>query len=138
VEGQGLADVDGVVWMRKPAQAAGAAELKLPKVDDCDEVWVNGQKVGGQCGWERLRRYTLPAGLLRTGANWIAVRVTDNGGGGGIHGEAAELRLDTAAGSVLLAGAWRARVEKVVAAGDPVANNAPALGHNGIASPARH
>ncbi|WP_458232349.1 sialate O-acetylesterase [Roseateles sp. P5_E8] len=139
-EGQGLADVDGVVWMRKrvelkPAQAAGAAELHLAKVDDCDEVWVNGQKVGGQCGWEQARHYTLPAGLLRAGANWIAVRVTDTGGGGGIYGDAADLRLDTTAGAVSLVGPWRARVETLVVAGGPVANNAPALGHNGLVAP---
>ncbi len=139
-EGQGLADVDGVVWMRKrielkPGQAAGAAELHLAKVDDCDEVWVNGQKVGGQCGWEQARHYALPAGLLRPGVNWIAVRVTDTGGGGGIYGEADDLRLDTAAGPVSLVGAWRARVEKLVAASGPVANNAPALGHNGLIAP---
>ncbi|HEY8881137.1 MAG TPA: sialate O-acetylesterase [Roseateles sp.] len=139
-EGQGLADVDGVVWMRKridlsAAQAAGAAELHLAKVDDCDEVWVNGKKVGGQCGWEAPRHYSLPAGLLRPGSNWIAVRVTDNGGGGGIYGEPANLRLDTAAGAVSLVGAWKARVEKLQMTSGPVANNAPALGHNGLIAP---
>ena len=139
-EGQGLAELDGVVWMRKrvdlsAAQAAGAAELHLARVDDCDEVWVNGQRVGGQCGWEQPRRYALPAGLLRAGANWIAVRVTDTGGGGGFHGDAAAMRLDTAAGAVSLAGAWRARVEQVAAAAGPVANDAPALGHNGLIAP---
>lgn len=139
-EGQGLPGVDGVVWMRKrielnATQAAGAAELHLAKVDDCDEVWVNGQKVGGQCGWEQSRRYAVPAGLLRAGVNWIAVRVTDTGGGGGIHGETAELRLDTAAGAVSLAGDWRARVEKVALVAGPVANDAPTLGHNGLIAP---
>ncbi len=139
-EGQGLPDVDGVVWMRKrielsAAQAAGKAELHLAKVDDCDEVWVNGRKVGGQCGWELPRRYALPAGLLRAGSNWIAVRVTDTGGGGGIYGEAADLRLDTAAGPVSLVGAWKARVEKLQMTSGPVANNAPSLGHNGLIAP---
>ncbi|MBB3293390.1 sialate O-acetylesterase [Mitsuaria sp. BK045] len=139
-EGQGLADVDGVVWMRKrveltAAQAAGAAELHLAKVDDCDEVWINGQRIGGQCGWELSRRYAVPVGTLRAGANWIAVRVTDTGGGGGIYGDAADLRLDTAAGPVTLVGAWRARVEKLAPAAGPVANNAPALGHNGLIAP---
>ena len=139
-ETHGLADLDGVVWMRKrielkPEQAASAAELHLAKVDDCDETWVNGQRVGGQCGWEQPRRYALPAGLLRAGTNWIAVRVTDTGGGGGFHGEAAEMRLDTAAGSVPLAGAWKARVEKIQAAAGPVANDAPTLGHNGLIAP---
>ncbi|WP_457321772.1 sialate O-acetylesterase [Roseateles sp. P5_E11] len=139
-ENQGLEDVDGIVWMRKrielkPAQAAGAAELHLAKVDDCDEVWVNGQKIGGQCGWEQPRRYAVPAGLLRAGSNWIAVRVTDTGGNGGINGDAPDLRLDTAAGPVSLVGTWRARVEKLVAAPGPVANNAPTLGHNGLIAP---
>jgi sialate O-acetylesterase len=139
-EGQGLADVDGIVWLRRKvelnaAQAAGAAELHLAKVDDCDEVWVNGQKVGGQCGYDQPRRYTVPAGLLRAGANWIAVRVTDTGGGGGIHGDAAALRLDTAAGAVPLAGAWRARVETVTVGNGPTANDAPTLAHNGLIAP---
>lgn len=139
-EAHGLADLDGVVWLRKrielkPEQAAGAAELHLAKVDDCDETWVNGQRVGGQCGWEQPRRYALPAGLLRAGTNWIAVRVTDTGGGGGFFGDVADLRLDTAAGRVPLAGAWKARVEKVLAANGPVANDAPTLGHNGLVAP---
>lgn len=139
-EGQGLANLDGVVWLRKrlelkPAQAAGAAELHLAKVDDCDEVWVNGQRVGGQCGHDQPRRYALPTGLLRAGANWIAVRVTDTGGGGGFHGDAGAMRLDTAAGAVSLAGDWRARVEQVTAAASPSANDAPALGHNGLIAP---
>lgn len=139
-ENQGLPNLDGVVWLRKrvelgAAQAAGAATLHLAMVDDCDEVWVNGQRIGGQCGWEQPRRHAVPAGLLRAGANWIAVRVTDTGGGGGFHGDAAAMRLDTAAGAVSLAGAWRARVEQINAAAGPAANDGPALGHNGLIAP---
>jgi len=139
-EGQGLADLDGVVWLRRKvelnaAQAGGAAELQLARVDDCDEVWVNGQRVGGQCGYDQSRRYAVPAGLLRAGANWIAVRVTDTGGGGGFHGDAAAMRLDTAAGSLSLAGPWRARVEQVTVANGPTANDAPTLAHNGLIAP---
>jgi len=139
-EEQGLAELDGVVWLRKrvqlsAAQSAGAAELQLAKVDDCDEVWVNGQRVGGQCGYSASRHYTLPAGLLRPGANWIAVRVTDTGGGGGIYGNADALRLDTAAGVVSLAGAWRARVEQVKISDQLGVNAAPTLGHNGLIAP---
>lgn len=139
-EEQGLADLDGIVWLRKrielsPAQAAAGAELHLAKVDDCDEVWVNGQRVGGQCGYDQLRRYAVPAGVLRAGANWIAVRVTDTGGGGGFHGEPGAMRLDTAAGSVPLAGTWRARVEKITVAEQPTANDAPTLAHNGLIAP---
>ncbi|WP_439390242.1 sialate O-acetylesterase [Ideonella sp. YS5] len=139
-EGQGLANLDGVVWLRKrvdlsAAQAAGAAELRLGTLDDCDETWVNAQRVGALCGFRQDRRYALPAGLLRAGANWIAVRVTDTGGAGGFNGDAAMMRLDTAAGPVSLAGAWRARVEQVAAPANPVANDAPTLGHNGLIAP---
>ncbi len=139
-ESQGWDDLDGIVWLRKRVelngpQAAAAAELHLARVDDCDEVWVNGQRVGGQCGYDKPRRYAVPAGVLRAGANWIAVRVTDTGGGGGFHGEAASMRLDTAAGTVSLAGAWRARIEQVQAAAGPTANLAPSLGHNGMIAP---
>jgi len=139
-EDQGLPELDGIVWLRKrvqlsAAQSAGSAELQLAKVDDCDEVWVNGQRIGGQCGYDKSRHYTLPAGLLRPGANWIAVRVTDTGGGGGIYGDAAALRLDTAAGVVPLAGAWRARVERVDVSSQPSANAAPTLAHNGLIAP---
>ncbi|MEP6502573.1 MAG: sialate O-acetylesterase, partial [Betaproteobacteria bacterium] len=139
-EDQGLAELDGVVWLRKRVQlsadqAGGATELHLAKVDDCDEVWVNGQRVGGQCGYDQLRNYALPAGLLRAGTNWIAVRVTDTGGGGGIYGDAAALRLDTAAGAVSLAGAWRARVEHVESSPLLAVNEAPTLGYNGLISP---
>ncbi|WP_162254509.1 sialate O-acetylesterase [Pelomonas sp. Root1444] len=139
-ESQGLADLDGIVWMRRriemsPSQAAGAASLHLAKVDDCDEVWVNGQRVGGQCGYERSRRYEVAPGLLRAGANWIAVRITDTGGGGGFHGDAAAMRLDTPAGAVPLAGTWRARVAEPRVATEPTANDAPTLAHNGLIAP---
>ncbi|MEO6281252.1 sialate O-acetylesterase [Roseateles sp.] len=139
-EGQGLPGLDGVVWMRKrielgAAQAGGAATLHLAKVDDCDEVWVNGQRVGGQCGYDQQRRYELPAGVLRAGANWIAVKVTDNGGGGGFHGDAATMRLDTAAGTVALAGSWSARVAEARVPSSPTANDAPTLAYNGLIAP---
>jgi len=139
-EAQGLAELDGVVWLRKrvelsAAQAAAAAELQLAQVDDCDEVWVNGQRVGGQCGYQQNRRYAVAAGALRAGANWIAVRITDSGGGGGFHGDAAAMRLVTAAGTVSLAGAWKARVEHIAAAAAPSANDAPTLAHNALIAP---
>jgi sialate O-acetylesterase len=55
--------------------------------------------------------------------------VTDNGGGGGIHGQATDLRLDTAAGAVSpgrrLAGAASSKIK---APAGPSANDAPALG----------
>lgn len=139
-EGQGLPDVDGIVWHRKAftltaAQAAGPALLHLAKIDDCDDTYVNGQRVGGICHYDTPRRYELPAGVLKEGRNVIAVRVNDTGGGGGFHGDAALMRLDTAAGSVSLAGTWRVRVTEPLMPAHPSANDGISLAHNGLVHP---
>lgn len=139
-EGQGLPNLDGIVWLRKTVtlsavQAAGPAVLHLAKIDDCDDSYVNGQRVGGICHYDTPRRYELPAGVLKEGANVIAVRVNDTGGGGGFHGDAALMRLDTAAGTVPLAGAWRTRVTAPLIPTQPTANDGVSLAHNGLVHP---
>ena len=83
--------MDGVAWYRTTfeltAQEAGAgATLGLGMIDDSDETWVNGQRVGATLNrWNTPREYTIPPQALRAGINHIAVRVTDTGGGGGLH-----------------------------------------------------
>lgn len=139
-ERQDLPGLDGQVWLRRhvtltAAEAAGAATLQLGPVDDCDETFVNGQPVGKTCGWETPRAYQLPAGLLRAGDNLIAVRVTDTGGDGGLHGQAANLRLETAAGPKPLAGRWQARVEAIQPVAEPGPNDLPSLLFNGMVRP---
>ncbi len=139
-ETQGLPGLDGQVWLRRhvtltAAEAAGAATLHLGPVDDCDDSFVNGRPVGQTCGWDQPRDYAVPAGLLHEGDNLVAVRVTDTGGDGGLHGQAADLRLDTAAGPRPLAGRWQARVESLQAMTEPGPNDLPSLLFNGMVSP---
>jgi len=143
-EEQGLPGLDGQVWMRRwieltPEQAAGPAVLHLGAVDDCDETFVNGQPVGGVCQWDQPRRYELPAGLLKPGRNLIAVRVGDQGGGGGFWGEAAKMRLELGATlpahSLPLAGPWKARVESIFVRDGLQGNDAPTLAFNGMLAP---
>ena len=91
-EDAGEPDLNGVVWFRKtfelPASAAAAAaELQLGMVDDIDTTWVNGVKVGATFGYNVVRKYPLPAGVLKPGRNVVVVRVLDTGGGGGIWGD---------------------------------------------------
>ena len=58
------------------------------------------------------RNYTVPAGLLKAGANTIAVRVWDHTGGGGFGGGAADVVLQIENGAkVPLAGEWRYKIE---------------------------
>lgn len=139
-ERQGLPSFDGTLWLRRrveldAAQTQGAATLHLGMIDDCDQSFVNGQAVGATCGWDLKRAYALPAGLLRPGPNLIAVRVRDDGGDGGLHGDAAGLRLDTADGPVPLAGRWKARVERPLARTAPAFNDLPSLLFNGMVHP---
>ena len=89
-EQAGHADYDGSAWYRTrftlPPTAAGSARLELGKVDDNDETFVNGTKVGGTSGWRAFRRYDVPAaGLNWGGENVLAVHVTDTGGAGGLY-----------------------------------------------------
>ena len=90
-EDAGEPDLNGVVWFRKsfdsPADAAGAtAELQLGMVDDIDTTWVNGVKLGSTFGYNVVRKYPVPVGVLKPGRNVVVVRVLDTGGGGGIWG----------------------------------------------------
>lgn len=139
-EGQGLPGFDGVVWMRRSfelsaQQAAGEAELSLGAIDDCDDTYLNGQRIGGLCTWDAPRRYAVPAGLLRPGRNLLAVRITDTGGDGGFHGQPQAMHLATTAGRIELAGAWRAQVASVHPAQALAANDAPTLAFNGMVAP---
>lgn len=81
LKAQGSDFTKGAVWVRKTidltqAQAAKKAVLWLGAIVNGDEVFVNGQSVG-QTGYQYPPRiYTVPAGVLKTGKNSIAIRLT--------------------------------------------------------------
>ncbi len=81
---------DGSVWYRAKvlltaAQAKSPAVLHLGPIDDMDETWVNGTRVGGLDQWEQPREYKVPVGVLREGLNTITIRTVDTGGLGGFR-----------------------------------------------------
>ncbi|NII25315.1 sialate O-acetylesterase [Pseudoflavitalea sp. X16] len=139
-ESQGLDDLDGVVWFRKTitlnnADAGKAATLELAKIDDVDETFVNGTKIGSMTQWDQDRRYTIPAGILKAGKNTIAIRVTDGMGGGGIHGDAANMKLTIDNTPQSLAGDWLYRVEAMHISNLGNPNQYPTLLFNGMINP---
>ena len=139
-EEQGLDDLDGVVWYRRaieltPRQAASEAVLQLGTIDDDDETYLNGRRVGQTRGWDAPRRYSVPQGLLKPGRNVVAVRVTDTGGGGGFYGRDEGMALKLGAESVSLAGDWKARVESFLSKDEPGPNDLPTLLFNSMVSP---
>lgn len=111
-ESRGYPNVDGVVYFRRTLeltaeQAAGAATLLLGGIDDEDETYVNGRRIGGMTVYNEPRNYELAAGTLRPGSNTIAIRVVDNGWGGGFTAGPERFLLRTAAGDLPLAGPWK-------------------------------
>jgi putative membrane-bound dehydrogenase-like protein len=117
IEQAGL-DIDGVVWFRKtidiPTAAAGKkASISLGPIDDSDETWVNGIRIGGtQKEYNKPRTYSIPAATLRPGKNIIAIKMDDTGGSGGIYGKPENMFIQLANRKISLAGEWKYEVEK--------------------------
>ena len=128
-----IGDHVGTIWLRRTidvaANAAGrAAEIRLGIVDDSDVTYVNGVRIGATSTSRNLpRQYSIPAGVLTSGSNVIAVRISNvNGRGGFVPDPAAAPGVSPlAAGSGLagmviagegfairLEGEWRAKVEE--------------------------
>ncbi|MCX6360570.1 MAG: 9-O-acetylesterase [Armatimonadetes bacterium] len=107
-----LSGYDGVAWFRRefelPASAAGKpAQISLGPIDDIDTTFVNGVAVGSASVWDQNRSYKVPAGVLKAGANVVAVRILDTSGPGGICGAAYQMRLEPeGSDAVGLAGVW--------------------------------
>jgi sialate O-acetylesterase len=92
--------------------------LGLGMIDDSDEAWVNGQLVGGTTNrWSTPREYRVAPQVLQQGINHLAVRVTDTGGGGGIHGDANLVYVQPqGAARRALAASWKFRTATVTVA----------------------
>ncbi len=95
---------DGFAWYRRtvvvPASQRKAVckynqmVIRLGMIDDADETFFNGVKIGAtgkfppesQSAWDVQRIYFVPSELIKYDEpNTIAVRVADWGGGGGLH-----------------------------------------------------
>ena len=86
-------------WFRRdltvPADAQGKdIVINAGKIDDADETFFNGVKVGGlghfppeyATAWDVVRRYKVPHDIIHYGGkNSIAIRVFDGVGPGGIY-----------------------------------------------------
>ena len=125
---------------RSPLRALFGGK-RLPLIN-ADVTYVNGLRVGATHGWDRPRRYELPAGALREGENLIVVRVEDTGGDGGIWGDADGLYLEVGGTRYDLAGEWLYRPSAMpamfgIAGGSNYANpnSFASLLYNGMIAP---
>jgi sialate O-acetylesterase len=153
-EAAGHGALDGVVWFRKkidiPADWQGTdLTLELGPIDDLDTTYVNGTKVGEVTtydSWQKPRSYTVPADAVTAGTNAIAVKVTDNAGGGGIYGKPDQLKIYPAQqpeNSLSLAGDWKYSIAVDLKDVDPMPispavvknQNTPTLLYNAMVAP---
>ena len=121
-ESQGAEGYDGFAWYRRSFSLSGLKTdevhyLRLGRIDDADEVFLNGVRIGGtgmlppdyETAWDAQRTYDLPRELLNeSGENVLAVRVFDERLGGGIvAGTVGIYRSTLPAPLVNLSGWWR-------------------------------
>lgn len=82
---------DGVYWFRKSVMINDISSDYIINItegiDDMDDFFVNGEKVGSTVGHNTPRSYTIPKTVLTKGENSFAFRVIDTGGGGGFMSE---------------------------------------------------
>ena len=107
-----IGNVDGIIWFKYnislPKESEGkAATIDLSVIDDNDIVWINGIKIGETEGYAVKRSYKIPENVLKSGINTIVVKITDNGGGGGIYGKAEQMYLQVQGKQYPLAGEWQ-------------------------------
>lgn len=122
-ESQGYDNYDGLAWYRREVILETGSlnhdfRLDLGLVDDVDEVFINGIRIGGHGGfpptyesaWNSQRQYSIQDNVLREGRNLIAVRVYDAQQGGGIaRGDVGLYASSLPRALVNLSGTWQFR-----------------------------
>lgn len=112
-----MANFTGIVWLRREFQLTqgarrGAASLNLGAVRDVDVTYVNGVRVGTtESTPNGLRKYQVPAGILRQGRNVVAVQITNRRGTAGMIAPAESVFIELDSVRVPLAGNWKYRIE---------------------------
>lgn len=137
-ETQQLGELDGVVWLRKvinltAEQSKKKATIELAKIDDNDITFINGVEIGKTNQWDAPRKYKIPNGILKEGKNIIVVKVTDTGGGGGIYGDSADVKLVLGDENISLVGSWKFQVESILSKTNE--NAFPSLAYNSMINP---
>jgi sialate O-acetylesterase len=137
-------DWRGIYWFRRTVtmpQAPEDAVLTLGANRDYTTVWINDVKVGDTYSQYSLAQYHVPAGLLHSGENQIAVRMLAHGGDGGFTQGPETLNIKFGDQTVSLAGNWKYAPGADLSLADPLPRsldgdpNVPTVLYNGMIYP---
>lgn len=144
LEKTNLSGEAGSIWFRyifdvpNPSAYDKGGLLKLGAMIDYDEVWLNGVPVGNSEHRYVSRRYPIPAGILQTTGNTLAIRLVIHGNNGGfVSGEGKFYGLECPTERIDFSGVWKAkRISRV----DPLSSRvffqyAPTGLYNAMISP---
>lgn len=143
--GQGLNNFSGVLWYRKefnvvPSAANQRAKLYFGRINDNDEVYINGQLAGRTGGQYANRMYALKQNLLVTGKNVIVARISNNASalGGFVPDKPYFITIGT--DTIQLTGKWQYKVGQAYAPAKQAlegysAANQPTLLYNTMVAP---
>lgn len=114
-QGTELVGTDGSVWFRyefdlPSIDTAAKTVISLGAIDDNDETWVNGTKIGETRGYNVERIYNIPQSVLNKGRNVIAVRVINESGEAGFTSHADKMFIQTGDKKYSLAGEWKYKI----------------------------
>lgn len=138
-----LENINGVVWLRKEFELNAAfhhqpALLQFGHIIDSDWIYINGILVGKSTSRYSLRRYQVPANVLKQGKNTITVRIINKLDVGGVVPE--ELyQLNFGNEIVPLSGEWKYKIGATTDKLDAstVFKRKPAGLYNGMIVPAQ-
>jgi sialate O-acetylesterase len=108
----GIGNYEGMVWLRKKLSLAGSfagkdLTINLGHPEMNYSLYVNGQEIGKNI-WNSnaTHSFTIPASLVKSGDNTIALRMAMLWGGGGLNLPADDLYVTDGASKISLAGKW--------------------------------
>ena len=131
----------GSVWYRKEftltaEQVKSAATICLGIVDDWDETYLNGQRIGTTPAYSVNRQYPVCPDGLHEGKNVLVVKVVNWGGDGGMYDDADRMFCRTNDAHITLTGEWRYRISTMIDVLDNISpNDFPSLLYNSMIAP---
>lgn len=142
-EAQGFPGLDGIVAFRlsfnvTDEDAGKEAVIDMPAIDDIDSTYINGVFIGSVRQWDALRKYKIPAGILKAGKNLLVIKVQDDQGGGGLSDGTAKFSITVGSHSIVLNGNARYDIIAVLpdlTGGYGAIEHQPAVLYNAMIAP---